>query len=298
MPAGRHRKPVSTRTRLRRLGLLALPVVAVLGAVPVLGPVGPTADPDPAPGSAVAVGQRRPVPAQRRAPATAASRSLVRPEPPVPRLADVTELAARFAPAAGEPASRWTAAPLNVWTRASERSRRLTVLGAGERVRVTGRVQGPWTQVLGKGRPGWVRTAYLRRAKPHQSDLQLTSVPAAVSGRSCPDGSGVESGLTANAVAVYRAVCAAFPAVTSWGGSSGRSGDHGSGRALDIMASPTLGQAIAAYARANAARLGVSQVLWSRTIWTVQRRSEGWRPMPDRGSPTANHEDHVHVTVY
>ncbi len=39
-------------------------------------------------------------------------------------------------------------------------------------------------------------------------------------------------------------------------------------------------------------------MLWSRQIWTVQRNSEGWRAMKDRGSTTANHEDHVHVTVY
>ncbi|MDQ1640746.1 MAG: hypothetical protein QOJ90_97, partial [Actinomycetota bacterium] len=28
------------------------------------------------------------------------------------------------------------------------------------------------------------------------------------------------------------------------------------------------------------------------------RSSEGWRPMADRGSTTANHYDHVHVSVY
>jgi hypothetical protein len=39
-------------------------------------------------------------------------------------------------------------------------------------------------------------------------------------------------------------------------------------------------------------------VIWSQHIWTVQRSSEGWRAMPDRGSTTANHYDHVHVSVY
>ena len=32
--------------------------------------------------------------------------------------------------------------------------------------------------------------------------------------------------------------------------------------------------------------------------WTVQRADDGWRWMEDRGSTTANHYDHVHVTVY
>jgi hypothetical protein len=44
--------------------------------------------------------------------------------------------------------------------------------------------------------------------------------------------------------------------------------------------------------------LGVSEVIWSQRIWTVERSSDGWRWMEDRGSDTANHYDHVHVTVY
>jgi hypothetical protein len=30
----------------------------------------------------------------------------------------------------------------------------------------------------------------------------------------------------------------------------------------------------------------------------VERSSEGWRYMSDRGSTTANHYDHVHVSVF
>ena len=56
--------------------------------------------------------------------------------------------------------------------------------------------------------------------------------------------------------------------------------------------------AIAEWVRANHAALGVSEVLWAQQIWTVQRSSEGWRTFEDRGSATANHYDHVHVTVY
>ena len=38
-------------------------------------------------------------------------------------------------------------------------------------------------------------------------------------------------------------------------------------------------------------------VIWAQHIWTPVRSSEGWRSMPDRGSPTANHYDHVHISV-
>ena len=48
---------------------------------------------------------------------------------------------------------------------------------------------------------------------------------------------------------------------------------------------------------ANAKRLGMSEVIHGGTSGR-QRGSEGWRPMSDRGSPTANQMDHVHVSVY
>jgi hypothetical protein len=99
---------------------------------------------------------------------------------------------------------------------------------------------------------------------------------------------------------VHRAVCAEFPGVSSYGGLRGGGGAHGEGRALDIMigSNSSLGDAIAAFVRSNYKALGVSEVIWQQRIWTVQRSSEGWRPMEDRGSATANHMDHVHVTVY
>ena len=50
--------------------------------------------------------------------------------------------------------------------------------------------------------------------------------------------------------------------------------------------------------RAHASELGVSYVIWSQHIWSVERGSEGWRAMEDRGSTTANHYDHVHVSTY
>lgn len=134
-------------------------------------------------------------------------------------------------------------------------------------------------------------------ATPKAAAAARSHVPDGVSGRPCPDGSGVEAGLTANAVKVYRAVCEAFPSVSRWGGRSG-SGNHGAGKALDIMVTGSTGDSIAAYVRANAGRLGVSEVIWARRIWTVQRAGDGWRSMEDRGSATANHFDHVHVTVY
>ncbi|GAB3622885.1 hypothetical protein GCM10027418_09670 [Mariniluteicoccus endophyticus] len=96
-----------------------------------------------------------------------------------------------------------------------------------------------------------------------------------------------------------------FPQVTDIGGvRADPLPDHPSGRALDLMIpDPTsaqgraLGDEIAAYLKENADRLDVSYVIWRQHIWSTQRASEGWRAMSDRGSATANHMDHVHVTV-
>ncbi len=118
------------------------------------------------------------------------------------------------------------------------------------------------------------------------------SVPRAT----CTNGSSLR-GVGANTAAVHRAVCARFPTITNYGGYRSGGGNHSAGRAVDIMVSGSLGWQVAKYVRANAGRLGVTEVIYSRRIWTTQRASEGWRWMSDRGSTTANHYDHVHVTT-
>ena len=180
-----------------------------------------------------------------------------------------------------------------MWSGPGEDTKLLKVLDAAVKVPFTGEVKGAWAQIKHGDRTSWVRKEYLAAKKPSPQVRAL----AGVTGSPCPDGSSVESGLQSNTVKVYRAVCAAFPAVSSWGGLSG-SGDHGAGRALDIMCSGSLGDAIADFVRSHASALGVSEVIWSQRIWTVQRSGEGWRGMEDRGSGTANHYDHVHVSVY
>jgi hypothetical protein len=67
---------------------------------------------------------------------------------------------------------------------------------------------------------------------------------------------------------------------------------HPSGRALDFMVGRATGDAIADYALANRARLGVIEVIWRQRI----NFGSGWRPMENRGSATANHFDHVHLS--
>jgi hypothetical protein len=289
--------------RLRRWGALTLPVLALAAvAVPVASALEATGT-DRTVGSATADSVALP----ERAAVRTVSRSFQRPETPPPHPTEVQDIAeAAVATDRESLAARWATDDLVVWSDAGTGSRVLLRIRDGAKVLVTGAVQDAWAQVAHGDQLVWVRRNGLTRDKPTaatdpSSGATLTfagHVPAGVAGAPCPDGSSVESGLTTNAVKVYRAVCAAFPAVSSWGGRTGSGGDHGSGHALDIMCSGSLGDAIAAYVREHHSELGVSYVIWSQHIWTVQRSSEGWRAMEDRGSTTANHYDHVHVTVY
>lgn len=77
-------------------------------------------------------------------------------------------------------------------------------------------------------------------------------------------------------------------------GSRGNVSDHPKGLALDFMCSKSAGDGIAAYAVANHASLNITYVIWRQRIWSIN--NPGWRSMEDRGSPTANHMDHVHIS--
>lgn len=181
---------------------------------------------------------------------------------------------------------------LNVWSGPGEQFTLLDVLPTGTEVPVTGQVEGQFAEISYDGVSRWVTAAYLVDEKPAEETASgVTDAP-------CSAGSSVESGLTSDAVLVHRSVCANFPDVIGYGGLGGDT-EHSEGLALDIMIpSQSSGDAIAEWVRANSAALGVSEVLWAQQIWTVQRGSEGWRYVEDRGSVTANHYDHVHVTVY
>jgi len=185
---------------------------------------------------------------------------------------------------------QWTTDDLNIWNQPGDKAKKLGELEAAKKVLVTGREMWGRTEVVIDGKSRWVTDGYLADEKP-------VGVGAGLSMEPCPDGS-VESGLTDDAVFVYRSVCNAFPAITTYGGWSNH-GEHSSGRAIDIMVSDVeLGTAIAEFLRAHASELHLFDVIWRQHIWTPVRSGEGWRSMPSRGSATANHYDHVHVSVY
>ncbi|GAA2155892.1 hypothetical protein GCM10009844_43600 [Nocardioides koreensis] len=200
----------------------------------------------------------------------------------------------------------WTTVPLNLWTTSGKDAKQVGLLDERKQVLVTGRETDGRQELVVDGKSRWVTSGYLAEDKPAKpepkadsSTAAKPSAPAAPAGLStapCPDGS-VESGLTSEAVMVYRAVCHAFPQITTYGGYDAH-GEHASGRAIDIMTSDqALGDQIAAFLQSHASELDLYDVIWWDQIWTPARASEGWRDYGDHGSPTANHMDHVHVST-
>ncbi|HSE09670.1 MAG TPA: SH3 domain-containing protein [Nocardioidaceae bacterium] len=292
----------------RRILNLALPTLGVLAvAAPATAVVWP--DPEPVESTPMTTAEPvviRPTPVPMRVAPISRSEPRVRLEEKPPEVVD----------------HKFATAPLNVRTAPSKDARILDVLDWASKIAVTGERRGKWAEIVRGEESRWVTAAYLAEKKPKpepepeekteaQAEPEAAPEPAqaeeapaepattGLSSAPCASGSDVESGLVANAIAVHRAVCAAFPEVTSYGGvRAGDDGYHGSGQALDIMITGSAGDQIAEFVRSHAAELGVSEVIWSQRIWTVQRSSEGWRWMEDRGSTTANHYDHVHVSVY
>lgn len=185
-------------------------------------------------------------------------------------------------------AKRWTTDLLNVWSKPGEAGRKLGLIEERTRVLVTGRSMSGRDEVVLDGRSRWVTSGYLAQEEPSE-EVAL--------GTTCSNGTSVPSGVSSNIAAVHEAVCAAFPEITTYG-TLRSDGEHAQGIAVDIMVSGARGWEVAEFVRENYAELGVSYAIHARNIWSVQRAAEGWRGMEDRGSITANHFDHVHVTTF
>ena len=108
---------------------------------------------------------------------------------------------------------------------------------------------------------------------------------------------GKAKGLVPTAQAAYSAVRSAFGITNIGGLRPGDPLDHGSGHAIDVMiTSKAQGDGVAAFVLAHAEELNIKYVIWQQRSWKPERGT--WRLMADRGSPTQNHMDHVHISVH
>jgi hypothetical protein len=76
--------------------------------------------------------------------------------------------------------------------------------------------------------------------------------------------------------------------------------EHHSGFAADFMvfSDKALGDRIYDYLWANRGRLAVKHIIWQQSITSTVVDPGVRRAMADRGSPTENHMDHVHVLFF
>lgn len=106
-------------------------------------------------------------------------------------------------------------------------------------------------------------------------------------------------GLSEDAGRVFETVCALFPEIKVYGGFRAGDQDHGTGNAIDCMVydDTATGDALAQWLIEHADELPIKYVIWQQRIWQNVDGLRMWVGMEDRGSPTANHYDHVHISV-
>ena len=146
-----------------------------------------------------------------------------------------------------------------------------------------------------------VKTTY--QAEPSQASSPTYAAPAA------PDYATIAATKSENAglqpqTAAFKEEVAKLYGITSFSGyRPGDPGDHGKGLAIDFMVpvSSALGDQIADYAIQNMASRGINYIIWKQRFYAPYDSKYGpaytWNPMPDRGSVTENHYDHVHVSM-
>ncbi|WP_433497630.1 coiled-coil domain-containing protein [Sphaerimonospora sp. CA-214678] len=118
---------------------------------------------------------------------------------------------------------------------------------------------------------------------------------------------GPTTGLTQRMITVRDAILREFPMPSGYGClRGGDAGDHGKGRACDFMMSgggrmpdavgKARGDALAQWCIDHAREYGIMYIIWQQKFYDM-RTGTGWRMMSNRGGITANHYDHVHVSV-
>ena len=141
------------------------------------------------------------------------------------------------------------------------------------------------------------------KAEPSQGASATYTAPAA------PDYATIAATKSENAglqpqTAAFKEEVAKLYGITSFSGyRPGDPGDHGKGLAIDFMVpvSSALGDQVAEYAIQNMASRGINYIIWKQRFYAPYDSKYGpaytWNPMPDRGSVTENHYDHVHVSM-
>ena len=141
------------------------------------------------------------------------------------------------------------------------------------------------------------------QAEPSQGASATYTAPAAPDYATIAATKSENAGLQPQTAAFKEEVANLFGITSFSGYRPGDPGDHGKGLAIDFMVpvSSALGDQIADYAIQNMASRGINYIIWKQRFYAPYDSKYGpaytWNPMPDRGSVTENHYDHVHVSM-
>ena len=141
------------------------------------------------------------------------------------------------------------------------------------------------------------------QAEPSQGASATYTAPAAPDYATIAATKSENAGLQPQTAAFKEEVANLFGITSFSGYRPGDPGDHGKGLAIDFMVpvSSALGDQIADYAIQNMASRGINYIIWKQRFYAPFDSKYGpaytWNPMPDRGSVTENHYDHVHVSM-
>ena len=188
--------------------------------------------------------------------------------------------------------SRYATATLNIRSTYADKYKLITEVPRGTKLSITGVVKNGKMQIVFEKAVRWVTAKYLSKSAAELNATELAGGRERASSR-MRSRSIAQRGRSSRRSRPYYTLRA------------GVFTDHSTGRALDLMipnyksaSGKALGYKVAAWAKANAKPLGINYVIWNQHIWNITRDSEGWRYMADRGGDSANHKNHVHITVF
>lgn len=183
--------------------------------------------------------------------------------------------------------TRYAQSELTVRAQASKSADKISTLEGGDKVKVTDKTDGSYQQVVVGKKVGYVLADELGTEKPASN---------VYTGSTTYTGKTV-LGLKPQAMVVYNAVTAKWSFSSIGGYRASSLSNHQYGGAIDFMtgSDSAKGWEVANYLAANAKAFNIDHIIFEQKIWTPANPT--WRHMADRGSATANHMDHVHVSV-
>ncbi|MFV0453391.1 MAG: SH3 domain-containing protein [Propioniciclava sp.] len=188
--------------------------------------------------------------------------------------------------------TRYAQTGLTVRSQASKESKKLGSLARSDKVTILDKKANGYRQIEFDGKIGYALDSELGKEKPAPVSSSTYTGSTTYTGKTV-------LGLKPKAMVVYNAVTAKWSFSSIGGYRPSSRSNHQFGGAIDFMLTPgkdsAKGWAVAQYLAANASTFDIDHIIFEQKIWTPYNPT--WRPMEDRGSTTANHYDHVHVSV-